>query len=61
MEERNVINTLYRLAQTNEKSRDYVNGLVYEKIQRLKSDIYNLEEVLKAYINLEKEIKKVSE
>jgi len=57
MEERNTIATLYKLAQGNEKSRDYVNGLVYEKIQRLKSDIYNLQEILKQYERLEKEIK----
>lgn len=58
MEERNTIATLYKLAQESEKSREKVNGLVYDKIQRLKSDIYNLEEILKAYINLEKELRK---
>jgi len=56
MEERNTIATLYKLAQENTESREKVNGLVYDKIHRLKSDIYNLEEILKAYINLEKEI-----
>ena len=57
MEERNTINTLYKLAKENKNSKDYVSGLVYEKIQRLKKDMFDLEEKLKAYKDLEEELK----
>lgn len=57
MEERNTINTLYKLAKENENSKNYVSGLVYEKIQRLKKDMFDLEELLKAYKDLEEELK----
>lgn len=56
MDERNIITTLYKLGFESNESKERVKGLVYDKIHRLKSDIYNLNETLKAYVDLEKEL-----
>lgn len=56
--ERNNITTLYLLSKDSEKSKEYVMYLVYEKIHKLKNEIYDLQSILKAYENLEKDLRK---
>lgn len=55
----NTIHTLYRLAKESKKSNEYVDGLVYEKIQKLKKELLDTKELLKQYEMLEKEIKEM--
>lgn len=59
MSDYNTINVLYKLASENKKSKEYVEGLVYEKIQNLKKELSDITEFLKRYEMLEKDIKEM--
>lgn len=59
MDDYNTIHVLYKLASENEKSKEYVAGLVYDKIHKLKKELYDITEFLKRYEMLEKDIKEM--
>ena len=59
MDDYKTINVLYKLASENKKSKEYVEGLVYEKIQKLKKELNDISEFIKRYEMLEKDIKEM--